>query len=207
MAERAHPDDPAFQDKKNFILRFGFIPWVITERNPYKNAFLWRYRWVSQYCRHTTVLDIPCGMGWGTSLIQGAKKVVGVDISEVAVAEASRRYGKSATFKVGDMGKLDFEDRSFDVVSCLEGIEHVPVEIGKKFLDESERILRPGGILLLSSPFCRTKAHSGNPYHIHEYQPNEIKSIVSKLFSIEEIISRGVDIMTVLYMRCRVKKL
>jgi ubiquinone/menaquinone biosynthesis C-methylase UbiE len=206
MAERAHPDDPGFQDKWSFCLRRGFIPWIGIERSPYKAAFHWRYKWVSQYCNNKTVLDVPCGMGWGTSLIRGAKRITGVDISQEAVAEANRRYGNLATFKTGDMSKLDFEDDSFEVISCLEGIEHVPVEIGGKFLKESERLLRPGGILLLSSPFCRTMAHSGNPFHIHEYQPDEIKSAVSGRFSIEEIVSRNVDIMTVLYMRCRVKK-
>ena len=88
-------------------------------------------------------------MGWGTSLINGAKRITGVDISEEAVAEANRRYGNLATFKIGDMCNLDFEDESFDVISCLEGIEHVPMEIGEMFLKESERLLRPDGILLL----------------------------------------------------------
>ena len=89
------------------------------------------------------------------------------------------------------------------LVACLEGIEHVPVEIGSCFLKESERILRPGGLLLLSSPFCRTMGHSGNPFHIHEYQPEEIRALVSELFAIENIITRDVNVMKVLYIRCR----
>lgn len=206
MAERAHPDDPGFRDKLNFRLRRGFIPWIKVEQSPYKAAFHWRYKWVSQYCNKKAVLDVPCGMGWGTSLIKGAKRITGVDISQEAVSEANHRYRNLATFKTGDMSSLAFEDESFDVISCLEGIEHVPVEIGEKFLKESERLLRPSGILLLSSPYCRTMAHSGNPYHIHEYQPDEIRAVVSGRFSIEETISRDVDVMTVLYMRCRVKK-
>jgi SAM-dependent methyltransferase len=101
------------------------------------------------------------------------------------------------------MARLDFGDSTFDVVACLEGIEHVPVEIGRCFLKESERTLRPGGLLLLSSPYCRTMKHSGNPFHIHEYQPEEIQALVSELFAIENVTTQEVDIMKVLYMRCR----
>jgi 2-polyprenyl-3-methyl-5-hydroxy-6-metoxy-1,4-benzoquinol methylase len=106
-------------------------------------------------------------------------------------------------FQCGDMGRLEFADASFDVICCLEGIEHVPPEIGRRFLKESERILRRDGLLLLSSPYCRTMEHSGNPYHVHEYQPEEIEAMLCELFTIENVITRDVDIMTVLYIRCR----
>ncbi|MGH8614895.1 MAG: methyltransferase domain-containing protein [Gammaproteobacteria bacterium] len=205
MSERAHPDDPGFGDKWVFCLRRGFIPWLRPTKNPYKYAFYWRYKWVGSCCSGKDVLDVPCGMGWGTALIRGARTLVGVDLSAEAIAEARRRYGKIAQFSTGDMGCLDFADGSFDVVSCLEGIEHVPLETGHRFLKESERVLRPGGLLLLSSPYCRTTAHSGNPYHLHEYQPEEIKALVSQRFEIEDIVTRDVDILTILYMRCRRK--
>ena len=92
-------------------------------------------------------------------------------------------------------------DASLDVVCCLEGIEHVPVEVGRKFLDESRRVLAPGGTLLLSSPYCRVRAHSGNPYHIHEYGPEEIRAEVERNFAIDEVIERDVDILRILYIR------
>ena len=206
MAERAHPDEPGFQDKWVFRLRRGFFPWWTKSRSPYRAAFFWRYNWVNKYCVGLDVIDVPCGMGWGTSLISNARSLTGFDLSVDAISEAKKRYARFADFELGDMSKLNLPNDSVDIVSCLEGIEHVPFEVGQAFLSEASRVLRPGGMLLISSPYCRTMAHSGNPYHIHEYQPNEIKSMVTGSFSIEEIISRNVDIMTVLYMRCRVKK-
>ncbi len=134
---------------------------------------MWRYAWDNQHCQGKDVVDIPCGMGWGTSLIRGARSLKGIDISVEAIAEARGRYGAHAEFGVGDMSHVGVGDLSCDVVSCLEGIEHVPVDVGQKFLAEAHRILRPNGLMLLSSPYCRTKAHSGNPYHIHEYTPDE----------------------------------
>jgi SAM-dependent methyltransferase len=203
MAERVHPDDPCFRDEVSFRLRRGIVPWLEIKRNPYRAAFFWRYKWVSDYCAGKDVLDVPCGMGWGTSQIRGAKSLVGLDLSEDAIREANFRYGALARFQCGDMARLAVPDSSVDVVACLEGIEHVPVEIGRCFLKESERTLRPGGLLLLSSPYCRTMEHSGNPFHIHEYQPKEIQALVSESFAIENVITQDVDIMKVLYIRCR----
>jgi 2-polyprenyl-3-methyl-5-hydroxy-6-metoxy-1,4-benzoquinol methylase len=201
VAERAHPDDPSFQNTWSLRFRRGVIPWVT--RNPYAAAFRWRYKWISSYCRGKDVLDVPCGMGWGTSLIRGARRLVGVDISEEAITEAIRRYGTIAEFSTGDMGHLNFPDNTFDVVSCLEGIEHVPLEVGHRFLQEAERALRPGGRLLLSSPYCRTMPHSGNPHHVHEYRPEEIRAVVGERFVVEDVATRDVDNLTVLFMHCR----
>ena len=206
MAERAHPDENGFQDHWVFRLRKGFFPWWTKYRSPYKAAFYWRYNWVNKYCKGVDVIDIPCGMGWGTSLISQAQSLTGFDLCADAIAEAQKRYGSKADFEVGDMCKLSRHDASVDVVCCLEGIEHVPRDVGRAFLAEAFRVLRPRGLLLLSSPYCRTKPHSGNPYHIHEYQPDEIQSLLSEFFSIEECVSRDVDIITVLYLKCRKDK-
>lgn len=185
--------------------RLGVVPWVTHHRSPYRAAFLWRYQWVNRYCAGKDVLDVPCGMGWGTSLISKCKSLTGIDLSAEAIEEANQRYRGTARFLVGDMARLDFPDAAFDVVSCLEGIEHVPQDIGAKFLDEAHRVLRPGGTLLISSPYCRTRPHSGNPYHIHEYRPEEIQQLVSNRFAVDGIVTRDVDIMTVLYISARRK--
>ena len=206
MAERAHPVEPGFQDRWVFRLRKGILPWISKVRSPYRAAFMWRYNWVSAYCSNKDVIDVPCGMGWGTSLIRGTRSLRGYDLSPDAIDEAKSLYGKKAIFEVGDMAKLDLPDASVDVVSCLEGIEHVPVEVGQKFLAEAHRVLRPGGRLLISSPYCRTAAHSGNPYHIHEYQPEEIQLLIGSYFKIENCERRDVDVMTVLYLTCQKTK-
>jgi ubiquinone/menaquinone biosynthesis C-methylase UbiE len=206
MAERAHPEEPGFQDRWIFKLRRGFIPWWTKNRSPYRAAFLWRYNWVSKFCRGMDVIDVPCGMGWGTSLISGARSIKGFDLSRQAIDEAMARYGSHANFEVGDMCKLNILNNSVDVVSCLEGIEHVPSDVGRSFLSEAHRVLRPEGRLLISSPYCRTMPHSGNPYHIYEYKPEEIHELLGEFFSIETCETKDVDIMTVLYLNCQKKK-
>lgn len=204
MAERAHPDLPGFRDKWNFHLRKGIVPWISIQRSPYREAFLWRYKWVNAYCKGQDVLDIPCGMGWGTSLLKDCRSRTGIDISNEAIVEARQRYGNLQTrFLVGNMEKLELDDYSFDIVVCLEGIEHVAPEVGEAFIAEAARVLRPEGKLFLSSPYCRTKAHSGNPYHIKEYRPDELKALVETHFNFVETIERDVDDLTVSYIQAK----
>lgn len=201
MAERAHPEDPGFQHHGwRFRLRRGWIPWIdLPRRNPYRRELEWRYGWISKYAVGKRVLDIPCGSGWGTSMIKGASELVGVDIDTESIEFANEKYGHIASFHIGSMENLEFAGGSFHLVACLEGIEHVPVPVADQFLAESHRILSPGGSLLLSSPHCARGGHSGNPYHIHEYQPNEIREKLSRQFVIEDVQVREVDELIVHY--------
>lgn len=203
MAERAHPDDPAFRRRWVRTRLGGWLPWLRRLPNPYLDAFLWRYRWVTSHALGKDVLDVPCGMGWGTSRIRGARSLTGLDLHPESIREARQRYRRHAAFRVGDMQQLGFASDSFDLVACLEGIEHVPVGVGQAFLKECHRVLRPGGQLLLSSPYCRTAPHSGNPHHVHEYSPAEIGALLDQDWTLEERLVRDVDNLTVLYLRCR----
>lgn len=203
MEERACPDDPGFRDRWVFHRYKKIIPVIALKRSPYRREFFWRYNWVKRYCRGQDVLDIPCGMGWGASMLRHSKSIVGVDIYPDAIYEARRRYGNVAHFHIGDMKKLDFANNSFDVVVCLEGIEHVSADVGQSFLKEVNRILKPSGKLFLSSPHCRAGGHSGNKFHIHEYQPDEIKELTTRYFEIEKVLVRGVDKMVVHYFQAR----
>ena len=63
-----------------------------------------------------------------------------MDIDAASIQEATCRYGINAKFLQGDMACLNFATASFDLVCCLEGIEHVPVEIGSRFLSETARV-------------------------------------------------------------------
>jgi ubiquinone/menaquinone biosynthesis C-methylase UbiE len=176
MAERAHPDDPGFQDRW-----FGLV------KNRYKKKLYERYRFCLPYIkRKDRVLDVPCGVGWGTSLLKGARKIIGMDISQEAVDFANKRYCCSGReFIQGDMKSLPFPNSHFDVLICLEGFEHVSVSTGRQFLHEAQRVLVSGGILLMTCPILDELGRStGNPYHIHEYLDTELVDLVNFFFRI-----------------------
>jgi 2-polyprenyl-3-methyl-5-hydroxy-6-metoxy-1,4-benzoquinol methylase len=189
MAERAHPKHFNWFRKSRL---FGIIPFI--SFNPYRKALFWRYKIANKYCDGKIVLDVPCGMGWGTSLLKRARHITGVDISKEAIIEAKKLYPVVASFQVGSMDLLDFKNKSFDVVVCLEGIEHVSEQVGDKFLNECKRVLKNGGLLILSSPYPVKGSHSGNPYHIKEYTVEEIEEkLTSANFKILSKESRQVS--------------
>lgn len=201
MAERASPDIHGFKKTFKIILGKNKLPRLQLYSTPYSEAFYWRYKWANTFCKNKVVLEVPCGMGWGTSLLKKAKKIVGIDISEVAINEAITRYKNNRIdFRVGSMEKLDFQDQKFDTVVCLEGIEHVDQQIGKNFIKESHRVLKRNGLLLVSSPRHTTKDHSGNPYHVYEYRLHELIELLSGYFIVNTILRRTVDELHVYYI-------
>jgi 2-polyprenyl-3-methyl-5-hydroxy-6-metoxy-1,4-benzoquinol methylase len=92
-------------------------------------------------------LDIGCGNGFDTiKLLKKSSQVTGLDV-ENFVREEYRGYFK---FVLGDGVTMPFRKSSFDLITCWEVIEHV--KDPKQFLKEIFRILKPGGVLFLSTP-------------------------------------------------------
>lgn len=103
----------------------------------------------------TRMLELGCGRASLTlSLCPEIGDLVGVDISDVAVAQATqwaKDHGiKNARFLVGDCTKLTLDER-FDVVWSQGLIEHF--EDSTAVAREHYRMLAPGGAALLSVPY------------------------------------------------------
>jgi len=199
MEERAHPEKASFQDRWVIQRRLkGLIPWPRFVRSPWKQGLIARYKFCCPYARGKRVLEIPCGVGWGTSLLQHTELLVGVDLSEEAIEYARTNYGHTAIFQVGDMRQLVFEDKSFDLVICLEGIEHVPVEIAERFTREAARVLAPSGRIILTNPLPDPNRPK-NPYHVHEYELDELKELLSPFFKTELSEIRNIGGIPIVY--------
>jgi ubiquinone/menaquinone biosynthesis C-methylase UbiE len=138
-----------------------------------------RYHFGSQVVAGKEVLDASCGIGYGIEILSRAGAVTGVDISEEAIGEAKKRFGEFAAALIkADLRELPFEDDSFDVVISFETIEHV--EEPQKALAELHRVLRPDGVLVVSSP--NPDAYVGNnEHHVHEFRPAELREAVGGL--------------------------
>ena len=89
------------------------------------------------------VLDVGCG----SSRIIGSARMVGLDIV-LAKLRYARRYDNPLVH--GSIFELPFKDRAFDCVICSEVIEHVPAD--ERVFSELERVLEPGGRLVLGTP-------------------------------------------------------
>jgi SAM-dependent methyltransferase len=141
-----------------------------------------RYGWGAPLAMGRDVLDAGCGVGWGSGLLAqaGARRVVGIDIDEPALANARERAGASAEFVHGDLLALPFDDDSFDLVVCFEAIEHV--DDPGRALDELRRVLRSDGLLVISSP-NKGVYPAGNPHHVHELTSAELEATLRERFA------------------------
>lgn len=178
MAERAHPEVLGFKNR-----------WFGLKRSHHKKKLYERYKFANKFIEGKKVLDIPCGVGWGTSLLKGATLIVGIDISKEAIDHAKKRYeNKYRKFYVGDMRSVGLKDDSIDVVICLEGFEHVSRDTGIKFIEETKRVLKRDGLAILTCPVLNEYGEStGNPYHLSEYAEYELIEILNKNFTISRL--------------------
>jgi SAM-dependent methyltransferase len=137
-----------------------------------------RYVWAAPWVAGKEVLDAGCGVGYGTRLLaeHDPVRLVGVDISAEALTHGP---ADSAELVQADLRELPFSADSFDLVVCFEVIEHV--EGHDRVLDELRRVLRPGGTLLISSP-NRDVYAPGNPHHVHEFLPEELRAALEQRF-------------------------
>ena len=145
-----------------------------------------RYVWASQLVAGRSVLDAGCGVGYGSALLAraGATDVVGIDLSARAVEAARAGAPENAAFVTGDLHELPFEDGRFDVVVCFEVIEHV--EGQDDVIAELARVLASDGVLAISSP-NREVYPAGNPHHLHEYVPEELRAALAGRFAHVEL--------------------
>lgn len=145
-----------------------------------------RYALAHQLSLHCTVLDVACGEGYGAAMMaENADRVVGVDISTDAIRHAKNRYGHQANleFIPASCDCLPFPDASFDLAISFETIEHI--ETQSAFIAELARVLRPEGVLLLSSPNKRlySDAHDyHNEFHVRELYRDELEELLSEAF-------------------------
>lgn len=97
------------------------------------------------------ILDVGCGIGGCASTIEDCLEYTGIDISDVAIAQAAAVYNKpNFKFIAMDAQELKFPDKYFDTVIAREVIEHL--QEPQKCLKEIERVLKPGGVMVLTSP-------------------------------------------------------
>lgn len=99
-------------------------------------------------------LDLGCGPGGNLGLLEplAPELVVGLDLSPIALDLAQRSGRSAALLRANITRTLPFADRSFDVVTIYNVLYHQWVASESAVLAEVARVLRPGGLLLLTEP-------------------------------------------------------
>lgn len=176
-----------------------YLPWEvngklinITKRNK-RLTFQLRLNDIEKYSHRGKLLDVGCAMGFFLEAASGRGwDSYGIEVSEYAANIAKGKFGSHVT--IGKLENMSFVSESFDVVTMFDVIEHMPVH--RETLREILRILKPKGILAISTPntgslSCKLMRSAWPHFkaeHIHYFSPRNIKLILNKTgFCILEI--------------------
>jgi SAM-dependent methyltransferase len=102
----------------------------------------------------TRLLDVGCNTGDLLSecrLHHPDMRLAGIDINQSSIEKAKRKL-PDAEIRQGYGFQLPFADGGFQCVTCIEVIEHVPQEFRPQLISEIQRVLVPGGRLVLRCP-------------------------------------------------------
>ncbi|KZS66978.1 MAG: class I SAM-dependent methyltransferase [Mycobacterium pseudokansasii] len=138
------------------------------------------YQRLAPRCAGRDVLEAGCGEGYGADLIaEVARRVVAIDYDEAAVAHVRSRYPR-VDVRQANLAELPLPDASVDVVVNFQVIEHLWDQ--GQFLRECARVLRPSGLLLVSTPnritFSPGRDTPINPFHTRELNADELTELL-----------------------------
>lgn len=170
----------------------NILPWTGERMVPEINdpttkvEHLHRYAYAMEIAKGKNVLDIASGEGYGSNLISKvAKNVTGVDIDRLTVDYAKNKYKKdNLKFIHGAADNIPVNTGSMDIVISFETIEHHNKH--DEMLIEIKRVLKPEGVLIISTPEKLTYSDNAlykNPHHVKELYLEEFRGLVNKYFN------------------------
>ncbi|ORW43001.1 SAM-dependent methyltransferase [Mycobacterium paraense] len=138
------------------------------------------YQRLAPRCAGLEVLEAGCGEGYGADLIAAvARRVVAVDYDAAAVAHVRARYPRVEVMQA-NLAELPLPDASVDIVVNFQVIEHLWDQ--PQFVAECARVLRPSGLLMVSTPnritFSPGRDTPINPFHTRELNAAELTELL-----------------------------
>ncbi|MGP4071491.1 class I SAM-dependent methyltransferase [Piscibacillus sp. B03] len=175
------------------------VPKLMDPLNPLLLEHIARYQFALDYL-YGRVLDLSCGAGYGTHMIAKRRKkevieVVGLDLDQEVIRYAKGEYyHPKSRFEVGDATDPSLVDTygAFDCIVSFETIEHIEDE--QAILDNYYRLLKPGGTLIVSTPFGEGRGvPCGNPFHIYQLTQDEFRNLFKNQYEeVEFFYQNGV---------------
>lgn len=158
-------------------------------RNLHRDYSAHFFRW--SFARHFIekthdVLEVGCGVEKPLARVllsnawQQVNHYTGVDLSPLTATGTGKRATFHGEFNVVTRWRELLKERphGYDVLIHLEVIEHMRVDHGRALLKACYQLLKPGGVMLMSTPCYDGSRHAAN--HIHEYTVPELRQMVEK---------------------------
>jgi SAM-dependent methyltransferase len=143
------------------------------------------YRWIATTyagrLHGAVVVEAGSGEGYGAALLRaaGARAVVALEYDGAAVAHAGAAYPDVGTTRA-NLAAMPLAPASADVLVTLQVVEHLWDLRG--FLRDCARVLRPGGLLVVStpnrpvfSPGLGRGERPANPFHVEELDAEQLR--------------------------------
>lgn len=174
------------------------IPEVMKPTNGLLLEHIARYQFAILYAKGR-ILDFACGSGFGSNIIAKAAKnnieeIVGIDLDEGAIQYArGAYYHPLITYEQENAVDPTLPKRlgQFDLIVSFETIEHVEEE--QQFLENIYQMLKPGGTLVISTPFGQGRGMpTTEPFHVHQLTKDEFHDLFSQYSKKEFFYQRGV---------------
>lgn len=126
------------------------------------------------------VLEVGCGEGYGVDILADkATEYVAIDKFQTNLDAYQGKY-PHLKFQQMTIPPLQFADNEFDSLVTFQVIEHV--EEDELMVKEMARVLKPGGLLVLTTPNIKMSL-TRNPWHVREYTVNQLTGLLKKYFS------------------------
>jgi len=143
------------------------------------------------------VVEAGSGEGYGVRLLRraGIDRVAALDYDAAALTHARTAYPDDVTGRAvrTNLAALPLGDTTATAVTCLQVIEHLWTP--GQFLAESARVLRPGGLLVVSTPNRLTfspglgrREKPPNPFHCREFDAAELRDLIAERFQVIDLL-------------------
>ncbi|WP_461202779.1 class I SAM-dependent methyltransferase [Anoxybacillus sp. TBDG-1] len=174
------------------------IPELMKPTNGLLLEHIARYQFAIPYLKGR-ILDFACGSGFGSHMMAKlAKKqidqIVAIDIDQEIIRYAKKTYYHPlVTYQVENAVDPNLPEKlgQFDCIVSFETIEHVKEE--EQFLSNIYNMLKPGGKLILSTPFGQGRGKpTKEPFHVHQLTKEEFTSLFSEYKDKQFFYQKGV---------------
>ena len=169
-----------FHNDKRVIVKKTDMPGI--ENIIYRHKA--RYSLVAFYARPgMRVLDFPCGSGYAYDMLKGVD-YEGRDNDEFTIRYAQKHYNNSEkTFSVDDLTSPHLRNDYYDIIACIEGIEHIELAYQKPAIEKLFKAVKPGGILIVSCPAAPKKSGPSltNTYHKGELTKTDFAKLMEEV--------------------------
>ncbi|MEZ5008207.1 MAG: class I SAM-dependent methyltransferase [Chitinophagales bacterium] len=158
---------------------------TIASDNPIHQRLLFAY---VEAAKHVSgnLLDIGCGEGRGLDYLRdNVDSYTGIDKNPIVLDALKKQYPNDTFLQMNIPPFAGLEDNTFDTAVSFQVVEHIEDDV--KYIKEIHRVLKPGGIAILSTPNIKMSL-TRNPWHVREYTCKEFENLLSKQFSSVECL-------------------